>query len=67
MALKTTANHSETQYYINLQQTKLRPKKKKKKSFDIGDKKGEKYHNKLRAATLKQYNMCLWHSHKKRK
>lgn len=30
MALKTTANHSETQYYINLQQTKLRPKKKKK-------------------------------------
>jgi len=33
----------------------------------MGDKKGEKYHNKLRAATLKQYNMCLWHSHKKRK
>ena len=28
MALKTTTNHSETQYYINLQQAKLRQKKK---------------------------------------
>ena len=32
----------------------------------MGDKKREKYHNKLRAATLKQYNMCLWHSQKKK-
>ena len=65
MALKTTTNHSETQYYINLQQAKLR--QEKKRSFDMGDKKREKYHNKLRAATLKQYNMCLWHSHTKKK
>lgn len=41
MVLRTTADDSETQYYINLQQAKLREKKKKKRSFDMGDKKEE--------------------------
>lgn len=40
MVLRTTADDSETQYDINLQQAKLRGKKKKR-SFDMGDKKEE--------------------------
>lgn len=63
MVLQAIANHSETECYINLQQDKLR--KKIIKVLWHGGQKGEKYHNKLRTATLLNNITCVYGIHKK--